>query len=173
MNKRKHPTIKFERGSRRILPRDFWDVLTQRFLPVISLTYVSSVIAIAAQKGDLQRYIFEDKSAYTMALIVALWVSMPAILWIPLKYGHMYRDYADYWYKGVALLMIAMLGMSYVLFPEVHIYGLRTYFAASIPMLFVLYYFFIKGGLPPVAAHPLTALGFTFLIYGAVINFLH
>lgn len=171
--KKKEQIITFERGSKRILPKDFWDILSTRFLPVISLTYVSSVIAIAAQKGDLQHYIFDDKSAYVMALIVALWVSMPAFLWMFLRASHLYSHLADHWYKCIALLMILLLGISYVLFPEAHIYGLRMYFAASIPMLFVLYYFFIKGGLPAVAAHPLTALGITFLIYGAAINFLH
>lgn len=176
MNKtrKKQPVIKLERsGKDRLVPRDFFEILTQRYLPVVSLTYVSSVIGIAAQKGDLQHYIFDDRSAYALALLVALWVSIPAVLWIFIKASHMYNHVADDWYKISAALMFITLAISYVLFPEANVMGLRIYFVSTIPMLVIMYCFFVKGGLPAAAAHPLSALGLTFLFYGAAINLLH
>ncbi len=170
----KRPITIERTGKDYLVPKDFFEILTRRLLPVISLTYVSSVIGIAAEDGQhFIHYLFEDKSAYLMALLVVLWVSFPAILWILLKGSHLYSHLADLWYKICAALMMILLGMSYILFPEAGMYGLRTYFVASVPILVVLYCFFIRGGLPPLAAHPLTALGATFLIYGAIINFIH
>jgi len=157
----------------RLLPKDFREIMTRRYFPVLSLTYVASVTGIAAEKGHFIHYLFEDKTAYVMALLVALWVSIPAMLWIILKGSHLFHQVAEDWYKIVAGLMTLTLLMSYVLLPEAGMFGLRVYFAATIPVFFVMYFFFVKGGLPPMAAHPLTALGITFLFYGAVINFLY
>lgn len=171
--KKKQPVIKLERNGRdRLVPKDFLNIITRRLLPVLSLTYVSCVVAIAAQKGYVLHYIFDDKSAYAMALLVVMWVSLPAVLWIILKGSHLYNHVADDWYKVTAAIMIIFLCISYLLFPEANVYGLRMYFAASVPMLIILYFFFIKGGLPPLAAHPLTVLGLTFLFYGAAMGFL-
>ncbi len=171
--RKKEPIIKLERNARdRLVPRDFLNILTRRLFPVLSLTYVSCVVAIAAQKGHVLHYIFDEKSAYAMALLVVMWVSLPAVLWIILKGSHLYNHVADLWYKICASLMMAVLCISYLLFPEADVYGLRMYFAASVPMLVILYVFFIRGGLPPLAAHPLTVLGLTFLFYGAVMGFL-
>ena len=108
-----------------------------------------------------------------MALLVVLWVSFPAILWIFLQGSPGLRPVADLWYKIAAALMIALLAFSYVLFPEAQVWGLRIYFAASIPVFFIMYFLFVRSGLPAIAAHPLTALGLTMLLHGALLNFLH
>src|SRR5262249_2443523 len=124
--KRKQPVIRFERtGKDRLLPRDFFEILTRRYLPVISLTYVSSVIGIAAEKGSFLHDLFHDKAAYVMALYVALWVSIPAILWILLKGSHLYNHIADEWYQLCAVLMVMTLCLSFVLFPEIEMFGIR------------------------------------------------
>lgn len=171
---RERPVINLERDAPdRLLPRDFKEILTRRYFPVLSLTYIASVIGIAAKKGDIVRFVFEERIAYVMALPVALWVSIPAILWIILHSSPQFKHVADIWYKIIAAIMTATLLMSFILFPEVNMYGLRLYFAASIPVLFIMYFFFVKGGLPALAAHPLTVLGLTFLLYGAVVNYLH
>ena len=168
------PLIKFERGGMdRLAPKGFGEILTRRYLPVLSLTYISSVIGISGQKAHAIDYMLHDKTPYMMALFVALWVSIPAVLWIFIKGTHLYAEYADDWYKIIAGIMIVTLFLSYLLFPEVNVYGLRIYFAATIPMLVIMYFFFVKGGLPALAAHPLTALGLTFLVYGASIGFLY
>ncbi len=171
---KKRPNIELEHGAPdHLLPRDFFEILNQRYFPVLSLTYVSSVLGIAVEKGDTMQYLFYDKTAYVMALLVALWVSVPAVLWIILRGSHLFNHVADDWYKITAGIMTVTLLLSYMLFPEMNIYGMRTYFVSTIPILFVMYLFFVKGGLPPVAAYPLTALGFTFLVYGAALNFLY
>lgn len=168
------PRIELERsGTDRLVPKDFSEILMRRFFPVISLTYVSSVLGIAAKKGSIFHYVFEDKSAYIMALFVAMWVSIPAIIWIFLHSIPVFKGVADIWYKIIAAIMIVILLMSYILFPEINLYGLRLYFVASLPALLIMYLFFVKGGLPAFAAHPLTALGLSFLIHGAAINFIY
>ncbi len=174
MKQKEKPVIKMDRtGKDGLIPTNFFEILSQRLLPVLSLTYVSSVVAIAEQKGDTLRYVFHDKTAYIMALLVVLWVSVPAIIWIFLRASHLYEDYADLWYKICTLIMMILLGMSYILFPEVDFLELRLYFVATIPIFVILYWLFVKGGLSPLAAHPLTAIGMTFLLYGATINIFH
>lgn len=166
--------IELERGGPdRLVPKDFGDILTRRFLPVLSLTYVSVLVGIAAEKGSLIHFLFEEKSAYVMALMVAAWVSVPAIIWIIVNGSPIYGHLADVWYKIVAALMMMILISSFVLFPEAHVYGLRVYFAATLPVLLIMYIFFVKGGLPAFAAYPLTAMGLTALIHGAILNFIH
>jgi len=163
--------IRLERDNTdHLLPRDFYDILMHRFFPVLSLTYLSTVVGIAVNKGDLLHYIFEDKTAYVMALFVVFWVSGPAIIWIFLKGNPVLTYVADVWYKILAGIMFMMLLMSFILFPEAGIFGLRIYFVASIPVVLIMYYFFVKGGLPPAAAYPLNALGLAALIYGAMVN---
>lgn len=166
--------IELERGGKdRLIPKDFFKILTHRFFPVISLTYISSIVGIAAKKGSIVHFVFEDKLAHMMALLVMVWVSVPAIMWIILHSSPFFKNYADIWYKIIAAIMIVLLLMSYVLFPEINPYGLRIYFAASMPALLIMYLFFVKGGLPAFAAHPLNIAGLSFLIYGAIINFLY
>ncbi|MCK5285258.1 MAG: hypothetical protein KAJ86_06710 [Alphaproteobacteria bacterium] len=171
---KKEPKIELKHGSsNNILPSDFFEILNQRFFPVLSLTYISSVLGVAAKKGDFIQYLFYERDAYIMALFVSLWVSVPSVLWIILRGSHLFNHVADDWYKIVACIMTVVLLLSFILFPEMNIFGLRTYFVATIPVLFIMYLFFVKGGLPPVAAYPLSAVGFTFLIYGATLNFLY
>lgn len=173
-SKKKETVIKIDRsGKDRLIPVDFFEILAQRLFPVSSLTYVASVIAIAEQKGDAMRFILQDKTAYIMALLVVLWVSIPAILWIFVRASHLYEEYADVWYKICVTIMILFLAMSYLLFPEADFLELRLYLVATIPIFLVIYLFFVKGGLPPLAAQPLTALGITFFLYGATLNVLH
>jgi hypothetical protein len=168
------PVIKLERDAPdRLVPKDFKDILYHRYFPVLSLTYIASVIGIAAKKGSIVHYVFEDKSAYVTALFVALWISVPAVLWIILHESPHFRHVADVWYKIVAAIMGGTLLMSFLLLPEANIYGLRICLVVTIPALFVLYYFFVRGGLPAMAAYPLSVLGLTFLLYGGVLNFLY
>ena len=174
MNRRAGEKIQLERGGPdRLIPKDFFDIITRRFLPVLSLTYVSSVIGIAAEKGSLVHYLFEEKTAYTMALLVAAWVSVPAVIWILLHGNPLYTHMADLWYKIISAVMVLVLASSFILFPEADVYGLRVYFAATLPILLIMYIFFVKGGFPAFAAHSLTAIGLTALIHGAILNFIH
>ncbi len=156
-----------------LLPRDFWDILAHRYFPVMSLTYVSTIIGFAASRGNFIDHLFHNKTPYIMGLFVALWVSVPAVLWVLLKGSAMYHHVADDWYKIVAGMMTVTLLFSFILLPEMNAYGLRLYFVATIPVLIIQYLFFVKGGLPAAAAHVLSALGLSFLFYGAVINYLY
>ena len=164
-------TIRLERDVQdRILPKDFYDILVHRFLPVISLTYISSIIAISIQKGAFIHHMFTDRTPYLMALFIVLWVSGPAIIWIVLRGSIMFYHVADLWYRILAGLMIVTITMSFILFPEASMYGLRIYFVISIPAFLVVYFLLIKEILPPFATYPLNAMGFCALLFGAAIN---
>lgn len=168
------PKIELQRdGVDRLLPRDFFEILTRRYFPVLGLTYISSVVGIAAHKGPVIHFIFEDKSAYIMALLMSVWISIPAVFWMLLRSSYLYHSFAGQWYKIISAIMIVLMLMSYILFPEINPLGLRLYFVSSMPALLVMYLLLVKGGLPAGAAHTLSALGLAFLIYGSAINFLY
>ena len=171
--KKNHHIIRLERDTEdRILPKDFSNVLVHRFFPVLSMTYIATILGIASNKGDLLRYVFMDRTAYSMALFVVLWVSGPAIIWILLRGSALFYHVADVWYKIMAALMVVTIGLSFVLFPEASMLGMRFYFVMSVPVFVLIYIFLVRGGLPPVAAYPLNALGVCTLIYGAFMSVL-
>lgn len=172
---KKEPRVHIERGAPdRILPKHFGKILSRRFFPVLSLTYISSVIGVAFKKGAPEFYLFEDATVYIMALLAAAWVSIPAILWFILKGSHLFHHVAGIWYWILAFAMSLTLGISYILIPEIEMYGyeVRTYFTATIPMMFVMYFFCAKQALPASAAYFLTAAGITAMLFGAVIKFM-
>ncbi|MCB1782791.1 MAG: hypothetical protein KDI13_02240 [Alphaproteobacteria bacterium] len=153
-----------------LVPAHFYDILMHRFFPVLSLTYISSVVGIAAKQDSFLHYMFADRKAYLMALFVVLWVAVPGVIWIFLKGNPVQTYVADIWYKILAGIMVVTLMLSFVLFPEADIFGLRLYFVASIPAFIMMYFFFVKSGLPPLAAHPLNMAGLGMLVYGAILN---
>lgn len=163
--------IDLERGTGvRLLPRDFFDMLSRRFFPVLSLTYIASVVGIAFKKTPVLHYLLEDDYAYDMALWVALWVTIPALFWIIIRNSLRYASLADVWYKAIAGLMCLTLGVSFILFPEWEIgQGMRVFFVATMPVFVIQYYFFVKGGLPAAAAWPLTVAGIVLLLYGQLV----
>lgn len=165
--------IRLERdGADHLLPKHFFDIIMNRFLPVLSLTYISSVLAIAAEKGRFIHFLFFDNTVYLMALFIVLWVAIPGMIWIFLHGNPMLRHIADLWYKIIAGLLVLTIMLSFVLFPEANVYGLRLYFVLTIPVFIIMYVFFVRGGLPKIASYPLNALGFVFLMYGAYIKIL-
>lgn len=169
--KKKQHVIRLERdGGDYLVPKHFFDILMHRFFPVVSLTYASVVFAIALEKRDLFRYIFKVNTAYIMGLCVILWVSIPAIIWIFLKSNPALSHVADVWYKILAFIMIITVAFSFLLFPEAEIYGLRIYLVSAIPVFIVMYFFFVKGGLPALASYPLNFIGLVTLLWGAMIN---
>lgn len=171
MGKTEEIIIRLDRdGGDHLLPKHFFDIIVHRFLPVISLTYIGSILSIAFNKGEFFRYVFFDNAAYVMALLVVLWVSGPAIIWIFLRGNPMLRHVADLWYKIIAGLMVMTIALSYFLFPEGTLYGLRIYFLLTTPILVLIYLLFVKGRLPSIASYPLNALGFCALLWGAIVN---
>ncbi len=171
MMKKKQHIIRLDRDTEDyILPKDFFDIFVRRFLPVISLTYLISIIGVAGSKGDFIYYIFKDQIAYVLSVFVVLWVSGPAIIWIVLNGSPLFKHVADLWYKILAFIMIVTISLSHFLFPEADIYGLKVYFVSSIPVFILIYIFFVKEWLPEFLSYPLNVLGFCALIYGAVIS---
>ena len=170
---KKEPRVHIERGAPdRILPKHFIRIISRRFFPVLSLTYVSSVIGMAFKKGNMERYLFEEHTVFTMALFAAGWVSIPAILWIILKGSHLFNHVANIWYWVAAFFMSLILFVSFLMFPEVDMYGARIYCVATIPMMFVMYFFLAKQPFTAGVAHFMSAVGIAALIYGAILRFL-
>ncbi|PCK00401.1 MAG: hypothetical protein COA45_01065 [Zetaproteobacteria bacterium] len=170
MSKKQH-IIRLDRDVEdRILPEGFFNIIVHRFLPVLSLSYIVSIIAISISKGAFIYYMFQDSTAYTMGLLIVLWISGPGLVWVLLHGSPLFHHVADLWYKILAGLMIITIALSYILFPEADVYGLRIYFILSVPAFVLIYFLFVKDILPKVASYPLNAMGFCALLYGAVVN---
>ena len=172
---REQPVLRVrpEEGER-FLPNNFYDIVAHRYFPVLSLTYIASVVGIAInlcnEEFGFVHYFMESPEAYRMGYWMAAWVSVPAILWILIQGTFHIRKQADIWYKATAGLMIATLLLSFLLFPMGAVgFGLRMFMVATIPIFIVQYFFFIRGGLPARMAWPLTVAGLTFLIYGLIL----
>lgn len=158
----------------KILPVQFWDTVFHRYFPVLSLTYLASALGIAFKESSngmgVIDHILNDPYPYDMALWVGLWVSIPAIFWIFLRYSMRFARLANIWYKVIAGMMALTAILGLVLFPEWDaIEGVRVFFVASIPVFLIQYFFFVRGGLPPRLAWPLTVAGLVFMLYGTLI----
>ena len=169
--------IKPEEGER-FLPNNFYDVIAHRYFPVLSLTYIAALLGIAIKlsgpEAGFVHYFFQSSKAYQMSDWVAIWVSVPAIVWILINGTFHMRRQADIWYKVTAGLMIVTLLLSLLLFPMSDFgghfgYSLRLFMVATIPIFIVQYFFFVRGGLPARLAWPLTVAGLTFFIYGLIL----
>ena len=160
--------IRLERDTNDyILPKNFFDILVHRFFPVISLTYLASIVAIAVSTGDFIQYMFMDRTAYLMGILMVIWVSGPAIVWILMAGNPLLSSVADLWYKILAGLLVVTISLSFFLFPEAGLYGLREYFILTTPIFILIYFVFVRDKLPLIAVYPLNALGFCALIWGA------
>jgi hypothetical protein len=164
--------IKLHRGvPDRLLPKDFLSIVMHQYFPVLSLTYVTNVCAVVyAEQGSFFGLV-DYKFAYVSAFFVALWVSIPAFLWMVLKGSNRYPAYADVWYKILAVIMSFLLLFTLFLVPELNVLGLKSYTVASLPIFIVMYLFFVKGVLTPSTAHPLTFIGAVFMLYGCYLIF--
>lgn len=168
--KGKH-VIRLERDTPdHILPMDFYNILVERFVPILGLSYVISVLGMAYDRGDFLFYGFLDKTAYIVSLFVIVWISIPAILWIFLRGSIMFCHIADFWYKIISIMQVVLTTLIAVMFPEADMYGMKVFFI-EVPVVFLLMYFFmVRGQLPLGAAYAMSVAGLLLLFYGASIN---
>ena len=172
---REQPVLKVRaEDGESFLPHNFYDAVAHRYFPVLSLTYIASVIGIALKMSGAElgffHYFFQSPDAYRMGYWVAIWTSVPAVIWILVDSAFHMRQAADIWYKATAGLMVLTLLISFVLFPMSEVgSGLRLFFVATIPIFIVQYYFFVKGGVPAHMAWPLTVAGITLCVYGLIL----
>ncbi|MBL4590165.1 MAG: hypothetical protein JKY11_08835 [Alphaproteobacteria bacterium] len=157
-----------------IIPLDFFDVLVNRYFPILSCTYVATVLGLALKKGGVDQfleYFLADKSIYWMALIVSGWVSIPAIIWIFMRGTGALETFANNWYKSTTIMMVSILIGSFLLFPpsgQANIYWAtaRLFIVAAIPVHVIQYWFFRHGGLETVQSTTLGALALALMMYG-------
>ena len=141
-----------------------------RFFPVISLSYILSIITIAISTGDFIQFMFMERMAYVMGAVLVLWVSIPSIVWVLLSANPLLQATANTSYKILSALLIITISLSYFLFPEAKIYGLKDYFILSTPIFILIYYVFVKDNMPLSAVYPLNALGACALIWGTFVH---
>lgn len=171
MRKKESYTIRLDRDAGdALLSKGFFELVTQRLLPVLGLTYILSIIGIAISLHDVAHYTLFHAQAYFMGLFVVLWVAGPGVIWIVLQCSIMFVHVADVWYRILSGLMVITVAICTILFPEADMYGLRAYLILSVPMFVVMYFFLVRGNLPLIMAYPLNALGFCALIYGAAVH---
>ena len=158
----------------RILPARFWDAVINRYFPVLGFTFIATVAGVAFKQGGaagFARYFLGYKEAYEVALAVALWVSIPAVLWILLKTSRMTAAFANSWYIVTTLMMVATLLATVLLFPEAEggMKLVRMFIVAALPMHVLQYGLLVRRGLPRAAAASLNLLGLSMLVYGFVV----
>lgn len=162
-------------STRQILPRGFVDAVLNRYLPVLSFTFLSTLTGIAFKMGGVTEfviYFFRYKEAYLVATAVCIWVSAPAILWILLQFTEQTRRFADMFYVFMTLSMVLLLLTALFLFPHVHDYYtqmVRLFIAAAIPLHVIQYVFLVRGGLPFQYATVLNLIGACIFSYGFLI----
>lgn len=171
---REQPVLKLKAvDNEGFLPSQFYDVLAHRYFPVLSLTYIASVLGVALKlggAGGFLHYFLQSPETYRMGYWMALWVTIPAVLFILMDSAFHMRHAAEIWYKATAGLMVLTLLISFLLFPLSETgYGMRLFMVATIPMLLVQYYFFVREGLPGATAWPLTVVGITLCVYGLIL----
>ena len=168
------PKIKLERGAPdRLVPKDFTRTVYKRYLPILGLTYALSVLGVAGHGDDFVHTLFSTKKPYIIGLVIGVWASIPAFVWVILKGTAQFSHVADDWYKIIATLVTVILLLSFILLPELNMLGVRTYLAASVPLFGLIYLFFVRENLPSSLTYPLTGLGFIFLLMGAAVSIMY
>lgn len=148
--------------------RRMWQIFSSRLFPVLALTYIASVMGLSLSRGT---YFLYDKEAFFMAYVILVWVSIAPLVWITLHASNDVRHYGRVWYLWTAGSQGFCGILFYILFPDTQeqwLWGLQTFFVSSIPIHVVIYFFFMKGGLPQSAAWPLTLSGIVFMLYGVL-----
>lgn len=156
----------------RILPKDFFEVLFHQYFPILSMTYVASIIGMAFYQGGsfsgAADEILNQTSVYSMALWMALWVSIPGFLWICIKGMIRFHAYAGLWYKIISALMSVTLLFSLFLFPEDE-GGLREFIIFVLPIHIFMYTYLCVFKLNQWIAQPFQILACALLIYGFIV----
>jgi hypothetical protein len=157
----------------RLLPKEFFDVLFNRYLPVASLTYLGSLLGYATKFGGMNfiAHLFTNNKIYWLSLYGAIWVSIPALVWIMMRSMSLLSDHADIWYKVTAGMMAATLILSLILFPMESgpLSHAQNFIVAVLPVHILMYIYFVKGGMPVMFGAPLSATAVAFFVYGMFI----
>ena len=159
---------KFERN-----PKDsdtmfrIWQIFCSRLFPILSLTYIASVLGICLRNGT---HFLTDSSAHYMSFMIMIWVSVAPVTWICMRamIGE-FQGRAQVWYLWIAGLQAACGLIFFFMFPEdmgPWLWGFQSFFVSSVPIHIVIYVLFMKRALPASAAWPLTIIGGIFMIYG-------
>ncbi len=148
-----------------LLPKHFFGVLVRRFFPVMSIIYLISILCISVSSGHFVEYLFYENTAYIRGFLVALWCAGPAVVWILLAANPLFNHTANLWFKILAALLQFTICLSFFMFPEMEMYGMRSYLILSFPAYFLIYYLFVVDPLPLEAVYPLNALGICALIW--------
>ena len=162
--------IDLRRNQRdRILPRDFFKVLFGQYFPILSITYVASLVGLAFylggdQDGALNEFL-NKVQIYRVALWIAAWVSIPGMIWMCLKGSIRFPSFANIWYIVTAGLMALTMVISVVLFPEQD--GvLRIAILCALPIHVFMYLYLCVFKLNQWVAQPMQFLAAFLLIYG-------
>ncbi|MFP4098356.1 MAG: hypothetical protein ACLFU1_06180 [Alphaproteobacteria bacterium] len=161
----KHVVYLARDNSDHLLPHNFFIIMVRRFFPVMCVILLTSAFCIAVSKGDLMRYMLYDNTAFYRGVLVSLWCGFPAFIWILLASNPMFVHTANLSYKILAGLLQFTILLSYLLFPEMEIYGMRSYLILSCPAFFLIYYLFVVDPIPLEVVYPLNALGVCALIW--------
>jgi hypothetical protein len=147
----------------RTLFKKVWDIFQCQIFPILSMTYISAVIGISLTRG----FFLDDPTSYLLGFFLVLWIAIPPVIWIFLRSIYEYASYADLSF-ALAALTQAILGLvCFFLFPDMGwLWGMKSFFILSIPVHLVMYFFFLRSGLPHFIAWPLNISSIFFLGIG-------
>lgn len=162
--------LKISRNEKdRVLPRDFFKMLLGQFFPILSITYVASIAGISLYLGGgvagAVDELMQRVHVYRMALWMAIWVSVPGVVWLCLKGSIRFSHHANAWYIVTAGLMVLTLGVSFLLFPEQDS-DLRLFILFVLPIHVVMYLFLSVFKLNQWIAQPFQLLAGILLVFG-------
>jgi hypothetical protein len=167
--------FKIERGAEdRIFPKDFLKIVFGQFFPILSITYVLSLLGFALFLSGIRvetayHLVLHSHDIYLFALWNSLWVSVPGLIWILVRGCIRFPAYADLWYKITAGLMSLVLVVGIILFPEEST-KLSPFLIFALPVHIFMYLFLCCFRLNQYVAQPFQILAGGFLIYGFLIQ---
>lgn len=147
-----------------------WHAFVHRLFPILSLIYIATVLGISLNRGT--HFLYGNSEAHVMGLLIVCWVAIAPLTWICMRSMiGAFRTYARHWYIAIAFSQGLIGILFYIMFPDGlggWLWGLQSFFVASIPIHLVIYIFFMMHAFPPAAAWPLTIAGLSYMLYGMV-----
>lgn len=150
-----------------MFPYHFLDLFVKRVLPVASLSWLISILAIAFVDGGATGIVgelLESRGVYLYGLIITGWVSIPPLIWMSLVGSRDWEDYAVQSYWAAVGIMLLFLLMYLLLFPED--YGrVRLCTIISAPLHFVIFILLVWP-MGPWVRKPIKAVAAITMAYG-------
>ena len=150
-------------AGRRLDTYHVGQVVVDRLLPLLSLTYIAAVLGLAfrektASVESFVSVLTQQQWIYGVALLFTFWVSIPCILWLSIRSTIRFPHLARAWYWMTALCLFIVLLFGWILMQEAKGW-INALAATVIPMHVICYILLCISPLPRLVAWPLLGMG--------------